>query len=154
MVTREQIISTLVTPLLAVLLLVTLAADSAAQDGYDTYGYNYVERKFTGLYEDADRDSGNNTGDGTQLQMEWSDGLDLGQLHLSTLGAWVTNFQQGTYPDSDGVVHRWSYSVKLVYTGPGSPVEEYFTKEEETYLDAGGSPTPQFRPPVLPRPGP
>jgi hypothetical protein len=127
---------------------------TAAQGAYDAYGYNYAERKFTGLYEDADRDATNNTGDETRLQMEWSDGIDLAHPELSPAGSWVTNFQKGTYLGSNGVVYRWSYSVKLVYSGPGSPIWGYFIKVQESYVDAGGSPTPQSQPPILPQPGP
>ena len=56
--------------------------------------------------------------------MEWSDGFNLVYPELSQPGAWVTNFQKGTYVGPDGKTYRWSYSVKLTYTGSGSPVLE------------------------------
>ncbi len=128
--------------------------DPAAQTAYDAFGYDYQARRFFGLYENADRDSRNNTGDPTGLQMEWSDGFNLVYPELSQPGAWMTNFQKGTYVGPDGKTYRWSYSVKLTYTGSGSPVLGYFTKERETYVDAAGKgATPRNRPPVLPTPG-
>lgn len=124
------------------------------QQAYDAYGYSYEGRRFNGLYENADRDTSNNTGDPTRLQMEWSDGFNVLSPEISQPGAWATNFQKGTYVGQDGNTYRWSYSVKLTYTGSGSPVLGYFTKEQETYVDAAGtSATPQYRPPVLPAPG-
>jgi hypothetical protein len=65
---------------------------------YDTYSYAYPARTFNGLYENADRDSTNNTGDPTLLRMEWSDHLNLADWKSSQLGAWVTNFFAGSDP--------------------------------------------------------
>ena len=142
--------------LLALIALVSAVVPPAsfAQQAYDAYGYNYEERRFNGLYENADRDLSNNAGDQTRLQMEWNDLFDVVYPELSQPGAWVTNFQRGTYVGADGNTYRWSYSVKIVHTGAGSPLWGYFTKEQETYLDAGKSPTPQNKPPLLPVPGP
>jgi hypothetical protein len=121
----------------------------AASDGF---GYDYAARRFTGLYEDADRNKTNNAGDSTRLVMRWSQSLNLAEPGQSGAGAWVTNMQSGTYVGADGKVYRWTYSVKLVYTGAGSPVAGFFTAQDEQYVDAGGSPTPLFRAPVLPVP--
>ncbi len=143
--------------LLVLLALVSAAVPPAslAQQAYDAYGYSYEERRFNGLYENADRDSINNTGDPTRLQMEWNDLFDVVYPELSQPGAWVTNFQRGTYVGQNGITYRWSYSVKLTYTGPGGPVLGYFTKEQETYVDAAGKgATPRNQPLVLPAPGP
>lgn len=142
-------------PLITSTAQVPTTVNLAAQTSYDAYGYDYAGRRFNGLYENADRDTSNNTGDPTALQMEWSDGLNLLYPEISQPGSWVTNFQKGTYVGQDGNTYRWSYSVKLTYTGSGSPVLGYFTKAQETYVDAAGTgATPQYRPPVLPAPGP
>lgn len=133
---------------------VAWVATSMGQPGYDEYGYNYLERKFNGFYENVDRNATNNTGDQTWLQMEWNDLFNLSQPEFSLVGASVTNFQKGTYVGADGNTYRWSYSVKIVYTGAGSPLWGYFTIEPESYLDAGASATPQNKPPVRPLPGP
>lgn len=142
--------------LLAVATAITWVAESMGQEGYDLYGYNYLERTFNGLYENADRDLTNNTGDQTWLRMEWNDLFNLIQPEFSGSGAWVTNFQTGTYIGQDGKTYRWSYSVKIEYTGPGSPLWGYFTisKDRESYLGVSASPTPLYKPPLLPLPGP
>lgn len=127
----------------------------AAQQAYDAYGYDYQARSFSGLYENADRDPSNNTGDQTLLRMEWSEGFNLVYPELSAPGAWVTNFQRGVHAGKDGKAYRWSYSLRLTLTGSGGPVLGYFTKVQETYVDAAGpGAPPQFRPPVLPVAGP
>lgn len=123
-----------------------------AQQPYDAYGYNYAERRFNGLYENADRDASNNAGDTTWLQMEWNDLFDVVYPELSQPGAWVRHFQKGTYVGPDGKTYRWSYSVWLRYTGPGSPLWGYFTKDQESYVDGGKGPTPLYKPPLLPVP--
>lgn len=136
----------------AVMALIASPCDLAAQQSLDAFGYDYSTRTFTGLYENADRDTSNNTGDTTQLRMQWSEDFDVRDPAGSQPGAWVTNFQRGTYTGTDGNTYRWSYAVKLVYTGPGSPVLDYFTTQREAYVDgAGPKATPQYRPPVLPR---
>ena len=141
--------------LAAVVATFASIGDLAGQQAYDAYGYDYQARRFYGLYENADRSTSNNTGDPTQLQMEWSDGFNLLYPELSQPNAWVTNFQKGTYLGQNGRTYRWSYSVKLTYTGSGSPVLGFFTKERETYVDAAGTgATPRYRQPVLPVPGP
>src|SRR2546426_2096745 len=91
--TRAAFLTTLLT-LVAGMLWVT---DPAAQTTYDAFGYDYQARRFFGLYENADRSQSNNTGDPTALQMEWSADLDLIHPELSPPGAWLTNFQKGTY---------------------------------------------------------
>ena|SRR2546426_694768 len=128
--------------------------DPVAQTAYDAFGYDYQARRFSGLYENADRDSRNNTGDQTRLEMQWNDLLNLRQPELSQPGASVTNLQEGAYVGPDGKTYFWRYSVKLEYTGPGSPLWGYFTKDRESYFDSGNSPAPLYKPPVLPRPGP
>jgi hypothetical protein len=136
----------------AVIVAAASSGELAAQQASDAYGYDYAARRFSGLYENADRETSNNTGDTTQLQMEWSEGFDLRDPARSQLGAWVTNYQRGTYTAADGKTYGWSYAVKLVYTGPGSAVFGYFTPQRESYAGgAGRNSTPQYRPPVLPQ---
>jgi hypothetical protein len=141
--------------LVAAVATFVLIGDLAGQQAYDAYGYDYQARRFFGLYENADRDASNNTGDQTQLQMGWSEGLNLVYPELSQPDAWVTNFQKGTYVGQDGKTYRWSYTVRLRYTGSGSPVLGFFTKDLETYVDAARKgATPRYRPLLLPVPGP
>lgn len=134
---------------LAVALTITWPREVAAQQAYDAYGYDYRGRVFSGLYENADRDSANNTGDATRLRMEWSEQYNVAFPELSAIDAWVTQSQRGTYVGADGRTYRWAYSVRLRFTGAGSPLWGYFTLEDESHLDTGNS-MPQARPLILP----
>ena len=153
MLTQKQV-TAILSSILAVIAGLTGVVESVGQTGYDQYGYNYTDRKFEGLYENADRDMTNNAGDQTRLKMEWNDLFNPIQPQISGAGAWVTNFQTGTYVSNDGKTYRWSYSVKILYTGQGSPLWGYFSKQQENYVDTGNSSPPKLKPPVLPSPGP
>jgi len=152
MLTKNAVIRVLFS---AVFLAVGLCwlTSSIAQQGYDSFGYNYLQRKFYGIYENADRDMSNNTGDQTRLQVEWNDLFNISQPQASKAGAWVTNSQGGTYVGEDGKTYRWAYTLKIKFTGPGSPLWGFFSKEDENYFDSGRSPTLRNKPPVLPVPG-
>ena len=96
--------------------------------GYDQWGYNYQAHMFNGKYCDSYRNA-----DWCQpykdvdLQMKWNDAwlsnrdcdgdglLDRhhGFDNYIDSGAWLTNYQAGTY-DDDGKTYRWNYYVKIV----------------------------------------
>ena len=140
----------LVCGLLAIVGTLTLVAESLGETVLDEYGYNYTVRVFQGLYENADRDLTNNTGDTTKLVMQWDALFNPTQPESSGTGAWVTNQQSGRYVGVDLKSYRWRYFAKVEYTGPGSPLWGYYTMTEERYLDSGNSVPPRNKPPVLP----
>jgi hypothetical protein len=113
----------------------------------DEYGYDYVNRTFDGLYENADRDSQNNTGCEDRLRMEWSEGLNLADISLSAPGSELVEEISCLCAHAPGT-ERHRSSVKLVFTGPGSAVMGHFTIAEQS---TSGSCTMHDEPFVLPR---
>lgn len=114
------------------------------ETGFDSWGYNYNARMFSGGYCDSYRDAGwcQEYAD-IKLIMKWNDAwlsnldrddsardpsvweepptaLDLGlDRHYGFdsyigSGAWITNHQAGEYTDDDGNVCKWTYFVKIV----------------------------------------
>lgn len=140
---------------------ITDSAGNPLSTGYDQYGYNYQAHMFNGTYDSSDRNI-----DGTywgivadyvddHLIMKWSDewlanvdcnddgkldrGLVDGVVGGTSLG-WLTNHVQGDYTDTDGNVQTYTTFVKIVWTGPGSPLWGQYTIIEEVLNDpAGGS---------------
>ena len=123
--------------------------------GYDEFGYNYQGRMFNGVYDAFDRVIGNDASDfaDDHLIMKWSndwlsnqdcddDGLlDRGSAApYGTSQGWLTNHLEGDY-DSDGNGTQdahYSYFVKIVWTGPGSPLWGEYTVVQEVYNDPVG----------------
>ena len=97
--------------------------------GYDDWGYNYQAHMFNGYYCDAYRNA-----EWCQpycdirLIMKWNDAwlsnkdcdgdgkLDRHYGFGSYIGsgAWLTNYQAGTYIGDDENEHSWNYFVKIV----------------------------------------
>lgn len=128
------------------------------QTGYDAYGYNYQAHMFNGTYDSSDR-----TIDGTywgstgdyvddKIEMKWSDSwlanvdcngdnkLDRGLVDGVVAGiskGWLTNHVFGDYTDTDGNVQKYTDFVKIVWTGPSSPLWGEYTIIEEVYNDQG-----------------
>jgi hypothetical protein len=122
--------------------------------GYDEFGYNYQAHMFNGTYDSVDRNLDGTfwgqTGDfvDDRLSMKWSDDwlsnvdcdgdglLDRGDSGIS-LG-WETNHVEGEYLDADGNVQHYTDFVKIVWTGPGSPLWGQYTVVEEVFNDPAG----------------
>ncbi|OGM77860.1 hypothetical protein A2375_02050 [Candidatus Woesebacteria bacterium RIFOXYB1_FULL_31_120] len=111
--------------------------------GYDQYGYNYQAHMFNGFYNNYSRPAVPVT-EGDRLIMKWSDawisnldcnldgkldrGLVDGEYTDGISKGWLTNHYYG-----DGVVDF----VKIVWTGPGSPLWGQYTIVEEVWNDKG-----------------
>lgn len=140
---------------------ITDSAGNPVQVGFDQYGYNYQAHLFVGTYDSSDRNlDGTYWGDTADyvddsLIMKWSDDwlanrdcdgngkLDRGSAApYGTSQGWLTNQNEGDY-DSDGNGSQdahYTYFVKIVWTGPGSPLWGQYTVIQEVYNDpAGGS---------------
>lgn len=122
--------------------------------GFDKWGYNYQAHLFNGYYANYSRPATLAT-EGDWLVMKWSDswlanvdcnhdgkldrGLVDGVVGGISLG-WETNHVVGSYDsDSDGVndAHYTDF-VKIVWTGPGSPLWGQYTLIQEVYNDPVG----------------
>ena len=127
--------------------------------GYDQYGYNYQAHMFNGTYDSVDRKLDGkywgSTGDyvDDKLMMKWSDSwlanvdcdgdgkLDRGLENGVSGGiskGWETNHVEGDYLDAAGVLQHYTWFVKIVWTGPGSPLWGQYTVIEEIYNDPAG----------------
>ena len=51
---------------------------------------------------------------------------------------WLTNQNEGDYLGGDGDYHHYTYFVKIVWTGPGSPLWGEYTIIQEIYNDPVG----------------
>lgn len=133
---------------------ITDAAGNVITAGFDKYGYNYQAHMFNGFYDNFSRPAVPVTS-GDTLVMKWSDswlasvdcnrdgkldrGLVDGVVGGTSLG-WLTNHLDGTYVDANGDTQKYTDFVKIVYTGPGSPLWGSYTIIQEVYNDpAGGS---------------
>lgn len=127
--------------------------------GYDQFGYNYQAHMFNGTYDSSDRNIDGTywgqTGDfvDDKLVMKWSDswlanvdcdgdgkldrGLVDGNVGGISLG-WLTNHVKGDYTDANGDVQHYTDFVKIVWTGPGSPLWGEYTIIEEVLNDPAG----------------
>jgi len=133
--------------------------------GFDEFGYNYQAHMFKGTYDSVDRNIDGTywglTGDyvDDSLSMKWSDawlanvdcnndgkldrGLVDGVVGGTSLG-WLTNHVVGDYFDVDGVEQHYTDFVKIVWTGPGSPLWGQYTVIQEVLNDPAGGFTGLF----------
>lgn len=138
---------------------ITDTANNIITVGYDQYGYNYQAHLFNGTYDSSDRNLDGtyfgSTGDyvDDNLMMKWSDewlsnvdcnsdgkldrGLVNGVVGGTSLG-WLTNFVEGDYFDINADNQHYTYFIKIVWTGPGSPLWGEYTTIEEVYNDPAG----------------
>lgn len=109
-------------------------------EGYDQYGYNYQAHMFNGYYDNYTRPAIPVTS-GDKLIMKWSDswlsnldcngdhkldrGLVDGQYTDGISKGWLTNHLSGSYNDF----------VKIVWTGPNSPLWGEYTIIQEVWND-------------------
>jgi len=137
---------------------ITDSAGDPITTGYDQFGYNYQAHMFNGTYDSVDRNLDGTywgaTGDfvDDKLSMKWSDswlanvdcngdgkldrGLVDGNVGGTSLG-WLTNYVEGDYYDAGGLQHYTDF-VKIVWTGPGSPLWGQYTIIQEVYNDPAG----------------
>lgn len=127
--------------------------------GYDQFGYNYQAHMFNGTYDSSDRTIDGTYWGGTgdyvddKLEMKWSDPwlanvdcdlngkLDRGLVDGVVGGVskgWLTNHINGDYTDGDGNVQHFTNFVKIVWTGPGSPLWGQYTIVQEVLNDKAG----------------
>lgn len=130
--------------------------------GSDPYGYNYQSHMFNGPYENFSRPPVPVASSETHLIMKWSDSwianrdcdgdgkLDRGLVNGVVGGSskgWLTNNVRGTYVDEDGLTQHYTEFIKIVYTGPGSPLWGSYTIVQDVYNDTGtGDHGNQFKP--------
>jgi hypothetical protein len=135
---------------------ITDTAGNPLSTGYDENGYNYQAHMFNGTYDSVDRNLDGtywgSTGDYVDdtLTMKWSDewlsnvdcdddgnldrGLVNGVAGGTSLG-WTTNHVVGDYVDDNGELQHYTYFVKIVWTGPDSPLWNEYTIIEEVFND-------------------
>lgn len=119
------------------------------EQGYDQYGYNYQAHLFNGFAGNYSRPAVPVT-EGDKLVMKWSDSwlanvdcdgdhkLDRGLVDGVANGysmGWETNHYVGSYVDSNGDTQHYTDFVKIVWTGPNSPLWGQYTLVEEVYND-------------------
>lgn len=137
---------------------ITDSAGNPVVSGYDQFGYNYQAHMFNGTYDSSDRtidgtywgDTGDYVDD--KLMMKWSDAwlanvdcngdkkLDRGLVDGVVEGiskGWLTNHVVGDYT-LDGNVQNYTDFVKIVWTGPGSPLWGQYTIVQEVWNDPAG----------------
>ena len=117
--------------------------------GFDQWGYNYQSHMFSGYYENFSRPAIPVTS-GDKLIMKWSDAwlanvdcdgdhkLDRGLVDGVPSGVsmgWLTNHYTGEYLDLDGKKQHFTDFVKIVWTGPGSPLWGEYTIIQEIWND-------------------
>ena len=135
---------------------ITDSAGNPVVMGYDEFGYNYQAHMFNGTYDSSDRtidgtywgDTGDYVDD--KLMMKWSDpwlanvdcngdhkldrGLVAGEVNGVSMG-WLTNHVVGDYTDVEGNTQHYTDFVKIVWTGPGSPLWGQYTIIQEVLND-------------------
>ncbi len=137
---------------------ITDSAGNPVVSGYDQFGYNYQAHMFNGTYDSSDRtidgtywgDTGDYVDD--KLMMKWSDAwlanvdcngdgkLDRGLVDGDPSGTsmgWLTNHVVGDYT-LDGNVQNYTDFVKIVWTGPSSPLWGQYTVIQEVWNDPAG----------------
>lgn len=138
---------------------ITDSAGNPITTGYDQFGYDYQSHMFNGTYDGVDRNWDGTywgqTGDfvDDKLMMKWSDAwlanvdcnddgkLDRGLVDGIVGGiskGWLTNHVEGDYLDGAGNLQSYTYFVKIVWTGPGSPLWGEYTVIQEVYDDPAG----------------
>ena len=137
---------------------ITDSAGNPVVSGYDQFGYNYQAHMFNGTYDSSDRTIDGTYWGGTgdyvddKLMMKWSDawlanvdcngdhkldrGLVDGIVGGTSMG-WLTNHVVGDYT-LDGNVQNYTDFVKIVWTGPGSPLWGQYTIIQEVWNDPAG----------------
>lgn len=129
------------------------------ESGYDQFGYNYQAHMFNGTYDSSDRNIDGTywgaTGDyvDDKLMMKWSDSwlanvdcngdtkLDRGLVNGvadGTSKGWLTNSITGDYTDLQNNVRHYTDFVKIVWTGPGSPLWGQYSVIQEVLNDPAG----------------
>lgn len=118
--------------------------------GFDQYGYNYQAHLFNGYAGNYSRPTVPVT-EGDTLVMKWSDSwlanvdcnndgkLDRGLVDGVVGGisrGWETNHYVGSYVDNGEVQHYTDF-IKIVWTGPGSPLWGQYSILEEVWNDSG-----------------
>ena len=120
---------------------ITDAKGNPVVSGYDQYGYNYQAHMFNGYYDNYSRPAIPVT-NGDKLIMKWSDawlanvdcdydgeldrGLVDGELTDGISKGWLTNHLVGD---------NYTDFVKIVWTGPGSPLWGQYTIIQEVLND-------------------
>lgn len=138
---------------------ITDSAGNPVTAGYDQFGYNYQAHMFNGTYDSSDRvldgKYWGQTADyvDDKLMMKWSDPwlanvdcngdnkLDRGLVDGVVGGiskGWLTNHIVGDYTDVNGDVQSYTDFVKIVWTGPGSPLWGQYTTIQEVLNDPAG----------------
>lgn len=128
------------------------SAGNIIGNGYDQYGYNYQAHMFNGYADNYSRPATPVTS-GDKLIMKWSDawlanvdcngdgkldrGLVDGEVNGVSMG-WLTNHYVGSYVDGDGNTQHYTDFIKIVWTGPGSPLWGQYTIIEEVWNDPSG----------------
>lgn len=128
---------------------ITDIAGNVLVNGYDQWGYNYQAHMFNGYYNNYSRPPVPVTS-GDNLIMKWSDswlanvdcngdgkldrGLVDGVVGGTSLG-WLTNQVNGSYTDANGDNQHYTDFVKIVWTGPGSPLWGQYTIIQEVWND-------------------
>lgn len=125
--------------------VITDSAGNVITAGFDKWGYNYQAHMFSGYYDNYSRPAVPVTS-GDKLVMKWSDPwlsnmdcnhdgkLDRGLVDgvvSGTSKGWLTNHYFGTY--SDGT--NYNDFVKIVWTGPNSPLWGEYTIVQEVWND-------------------
>ena len=141
---------------------ITDSAGNPISVGFDEFGYNYQAHMFKGTYDSSDRSidgtywgqTGNFVDDA--LIMKWSDAwlanvdcdddgkLDRGLVDGAADGTsmgWLTNHVVGDYFDGDGAEQHYTDFVKIVWTGPGSPLWGQYTIIQEVFTDPAAGET-------------
>ncbi len=128
------------------------SAGNPIELGYDQYGYNYQAHIFNGYSGNYTRPAVPVTS-GDKLIMKWSDAwlanvdcdgddqLDRGLVDGIADGiskGWLTNHYEGTYIDGNGETQHYTDFIKIVWTGPNSPLWGQYTVIEEVLNDPAG----------------
>ncbi len=128
---------------------ITDSAGNPILSGYDKWGYNYQAHMFNGYYDNYSRPAVPVT-TGDKLIMKWSDAwlanvdcdgdnkLDRGLVDGVVSGismGWLTNHVVGSYTDAYGKTQNYTDFVKIVWTGPGSPLWGQYTIIQEVWND-------------------
>ena len=127
------------------------SAGNPITTGFDDWGYNYQSHMFSGYADNYTRPEVPVTS-GDKLIMKWSDawlanvdcdndgkldrGLVDGVVNGVSMG-WLTNHYVGTYVDEEGDTQKYTDFIKIVWTGPDSPLWGQYTIIQEVWNDKG-----------------
>jgi hypothetical protein len=114
---------------IAILTVLAVPAVVAAAGGFDSYGYNYGARLFSGKADGTDRSlDGTIWGDATyandHLVMKWSKAWDDAAFHGDawTSDAWIDNEWNGRVAGGSG----WVEHYKIVWVGTQLEASPYW----------------------------